>query len=358
MSGRVPSPAPSPRAPRRILVIRPDRVGDVVLATPVIRALRRHFPDAFLAAMVRPATEPVLRGNPHLDEILIDDWEQTHAGTRGALDRRRLLRARRFDTALMLLPTERHAWMTVLAGIRTRIGVGTKLYQVLTFTRTVSRRKYIPLRHEADYSLDLARAIGVPTHGDLAEHLRTEVFLSDAERADARERLRAAGRVPERPLVSVHPESGRSAPNWTLPMYRDFVSSLRNNIPDAQVLIPASPGNTDVRALFGDADPDGILLLEPDLRRMMGMIAEARVVVSASTGPMHLAAALGIPTVSLFCPLPACSPTLWGPQGNRAITLFPPDDYCQTRCPGDPHVCTLAGGITADMVIAALRAWL
>ena len=138
MSGRVPSPAPSPRAPRRILVIRPDRVGDVVLATPVIRALRRHFPDAFLAAMVRPATEPVLRGNPHLDEILIDDWEQTHAGTRGALDRRRLLRARRFDTALMLLPTERHAWMTVLAGIRTRIGVGTKLYQVLTFTRTVS----------------------------------------------------------------------------------------------------------------------------------------------------------------------------------------------------------------------------
>lgn len=346
----------SSRASRRILVIRPDRIGDVVLATPVLRALRRHFPDAFLTAMVRPATEPVLRHNPHLDEILLDDADGMHAGFRGFIDRLRMVRQRRFDSALMLLPTERHAWMLFLAGIRTRIGVGTKLYQVLTWTRGVSRRKYIPLRHEADYCLDLARALGVATVGEPADDLRTEVFLTDAERAEARERLRVAGRDTRRPLVSVHPESGRSAPNWSLPMYRDFVLALREQIPEAQILIPASPGNTEVRAMFVAPDMEGILVPESgDLRQLMGMIAEARVVVSASTGPMHLAAALGTTTVSLFCPLTACSPTLWGPQGNRAITLLPPDRYCQTRCPGDPHICTLAGGITPDDVIAALR---
>lgn len=337
--------------PRRILVIRPDRIGDVTLATPVIRALRETYPDAWLAALVRPATEAVLRHNPRLDAVLLDDWEQTHAGRRGFLDRLRMLRRHRFDTALMLLPTERHAWMTFLAGIPNRIGVGTKLYQVMTFTRSVSRKKYIPLRHEADYCLDLARAIGAKS-----DDLRTEAFLLEEERSAARARLHAAGRRAGHPLISVHPESGRSAPNWTLPMYRDFITRALADIPDAQFLVTHSPGNTEARTIFEALRGERVLLPDAgDLRLLMGMIAEADVVVSASTGPMHLAAALGTPTVSLFCPLPACSPTLWGPQGNRAITLLPPEDYCQNRCPGDPHVCTLEGGLGPRDVIDAVR---
>lgn len=341
----------SRRGQRRILVIRPDRIGDVTLATPVIRALRRAFPDAYIGALVRPATEPVLRHNPHLDSILVDDWEQTHAGRRGFFDRLRILRRHRFDTALMLLPTERHAWMTALAGIRTRIGVGTKLYQVLTFARSVSRNKYIPLRHEADYCMDLARAIGVRS-----DDLRTEAFLLDSEREEARARLRAAGREDGRPLITVHPESGRSAPNWTPEMYLDFLLQAKDAFPEAQFVLLLSPGGIGIRPLFETLRDEHLLLPDAgDLRMLMGMIAEADAAVSASTGPMHLAAALGTPTVSLFCPLTACSPKLWGPQGNRSVTLLPPDQYCQTRCPGDPHVCTLEGGIGPDDVIRALR---
>ncbi|MBE0643041.1 MAG: glycosyltransferase family 9 protein [Bacteroidetes bacterium] len=340
------------RKHRRILVIRPDRIGDVTLATPVFRALRQTFPDANLAALVRPATEPVLRHNPHIDAILVDDWEQSHAGRAGFADRLRMLRRHRFDTALMLLPTERHAWMTFLAGIRTRIGVGTKLYQILTCARSVSRQKYIPLRHEADYCLDLARAIGVRS-----DDLRTEAFLTDVERSAAQERLRLIGQVPGRPLISIHPESGRSAPNWTTDVYRQFAEGLLTHIPEAQVLINVTPGNSAARASFEPLRSRGMLLPDgsTDLRLLMGLIAEADVVVSASTGPMHLAAALGTPTVSLFCPLTACSPILWGPQGNRSNTILPPDDYCQTRCPGDPHICTFEGGITPVQVIAAVR---
>ncbi|MFZ1728821.1 MAG: glycosyltransferase family 9 protein [Bacteroidota bacterium] len=337
---------------RRILVIRPDRIGDVALATPVIRALRQTFPHAYLAGLVRPATEPVLRHNPHLDDILIDDWEKTHAGRAGFFDRLRMLRSHDFDTALMLLPTERHAWMTLLAGINTRIGVGTKLYQVLTLTSSESRNKYIPLRHEADYCMDLARAIGVRS-----DDLRTEAFLTEEERSAAQRRLPGMGHRPGAPLISVHPECGHSAPNWTYAMYRDFVLQLLTRIPEAQVLVNITPDNSEARALFEPLRAQGILLPDGsgDLRMLMGMVAEADVAVSASTGPMHLAAALGTPTVSLFCPLTACSPKLWGPQGNRALTLLPPDDYCSTRCPGDPHICTFTDGISASDVITAIR---
>jgi heptosyltransferase-2 len=342
----------TPGRHRRILVIRPDRIGDVTLATPVIRALRLTFPDAYLAALVRPATEPVLRHNPHLNDILIDDVEHAHAGRKGFFDRLRMLRHHHFDTALMLLPTERHAWMTFLAGIRTRIGVGTKLYQVLTMAHSVSRHKYIPLRHESDYCMDLARAIGVRS-----DDLRAEAFLTAEERSSARDVLKTCGHRPGSPLISIHPESGHSAPNWTPPMYKDLVVQLLAEFPDAQVLVNITPGNRGVQELFEPMREQGVLLPagSADLRTLMGLIAEANVVVSSSTGPMHLAAALGIPTVSMFCPLTACSPKLWGPQGSRATIILPPDDYCQTRCPGDPHICTFADGIFPSDLIAVVR---
>lgn len=337
---------------RRILVIRPDRIGDVVLSTPTIRALRLDFPGAYIAALVRPATEPVLRGNPHLDAILIDDWEHTHAGKRGFFDRLRMLRRHRFDTALMLLPTERHAWMTFFAGIPRRVGVGTKLYQVLTFARSVSRRKYTPIRHEADYCLDLARAIGVKDDG-----LAVEVFLSDAERREARDRLRSIGHDPARPLLSVHPESGRSAPNWEAHKYRDFISATLERFPELLVMIQITPSNRALHDLFAPLRSSRVLVPDNggDLRLVMGFIAEAQAAVSASTGPMHLAAGLRVPTVSLFCPMTACHPDLWGPLGNRSVTILPPDDYCRTRCPGDPHICTLEGGIEIPEVLDAVE---
>jgi heptosyltransferase-2 len=75
------------------------------------------------------------------------------------------------------------------------------------------------------------------------------------------------------------------------------------------------------------------------------MLSHGSVLVSASTGPMHLAAGLKTPTVSMFCPLTACSPELWGPRGNLADVVLPPEGYCQGRCPGDPHVCEFEGGI-------------
>jgi heptosyltransferase-2 len=340
------------KPPRRILIVRPDRIGDVVLATPTIRALRRSFPDAFIAALVRPATEAVLRHNPHLDVLLIDDLDGVHAGHAGFIDRLRMLRRYHFDTALMLLPTERHAWMTFLAGIRTRIGVGTKLYQVLTFTRSVSRNKYVPLRHEADYCLDLAREIGAKDDG-----LAVDVFLTEKEHGEARARLQALGRDRSRPLLSVHPESGRSAPNWESGMYCDFVAAALERFPDAQVVVQITPANRPLWDLFAPLRSDRVLLPDNggDLRLVMGFIAEARTVVSASTGPMHLAAGLRVPTVSLFCPMTACHPDLWGPQGNNGITLLPPASYCAALCPGDPHVCTLEGGIEIPDVLDAVE---
>jgi len=262
------------------------------------------------------------------------------------------LRKRRFDTALLLLPTERLAWMLFAAGIRTRVGVGLKLYEALTLMRTVSRHKYVPLRHEADYCLDLGRLIGATADG-----LNVELFLTVQERDAARAVLAENGWDTGRErLVGIHPGSGKSSPNWRIARYAELANLLLQR-EDVRIVLTGHADEREFADVFRKTVRGKVIDLigQLSLRELMAVISQEQLLVSASTGPMHIAAGLKVPTVSLFCPLTACSPQLWGPLGNRSEVVLPPPTYCATHCPGDPHVCDLEGGTEPMTVLAAVR---
>jgi ADP-heptose:LPS heptosyltransferase len=340
---------------KRILVVRTDRIGDVVLATPLIRALRETFPDAYLAALVNPYARDVLLGNPHINEILTDDPKGRDGGRRGFWRQVRALRSYKFDTALLLLPTERLAWMLFASGIRTRVSVGLKLYEVLTFMKTVSRHKYIPLRHEADYCLDLGRAIGVRE-----AQLVTQITLTEEERQKGREMLRSRG-LPDSnkdggvKTVIIHPGSAGSSPNWKV---EEYVELARFCLEDERVwiVITGSPNETQFSGAFAVLQSQQVIDLigQLSIRELCTVIAAGSLVISSSTGPMHLAAGLGVPTVSMFCRMSACSVDLWGPLGNSSEIVRPSTTYCATQCPGDPHICQFVGGIDPEAVYKSI----
>ncbi len=102
------------------------------------------------------------------------------------------------------------------------------------------------------------------------------------------------------------------------------------------------------------------MLLYPNkgntLRNSIINLAALDVLISNSTGPMHICAALKIPTLSLFCPLTACSPKLWGPIGNKSEIVLPTETYCSTQCPVDPKKCDYSnpGGLTAEFIFEKL----
>lgn len=305
-------------------MIRPDRIGDVVLTTPLIRALRGKYPGAHLAALVRPYARAVLKGNPHLDRILLDDPEGNDSGLRGFRSLVSRIRSERFGISLMVLPTRRHAMATLLAGIPVRVGVGKKPYEVLTGSRPAGRNRDRPVRHEADYCLDLGRAIGVDS-----SQLAPEVFLSTAEREEAKNRLEAAG--VRGIVVGVHPGSGGSAPNWDVKQYAALARSVVEEL-GAWVVITGEKGDGAspfaLPAAIGERIVD--LCGHLSLRQLMGVISVCDVLVSSSTGPMHLAAALGVPCVALFCPRTACSPARWGPLGTIHRVLLPSSGRCRS----------------------------
>lgn len=328
---------------KRILIVRPDRIGDVVLSTPIPREIKRTYPDAFVAVYLRNYTKDIYINNPYVDEIITNDFDNN--GFSSFKDNVKELRKYKFTHALMLLPSEYMNYLLFFSGIPVRVGVGHKLYQFLTFTKYANRKKYIPLRHEADYCMDLARKIGVN-----AEDLSTEIYLTDSEKEKVKD-IRAGLLKEKKLLVGIHSTSGNSAPNWEANEYSKLVKEFERN-KNVRVVIT----DNNIPAQLNGMDNAEYPNIDKNLRESILNFAALDCLISASTGPMHIAAALKVKTISLFCPLTACSPKLWGPLGNESEVVLPSGNYCQTKCPGDPKICTFSGdgGISPSDVMEKL----
>ncbi len=330
---------------KRILIVRPDRIGDVVLSTPLPREIKRTFADSFIAVLLKKYTADIYVNNPHVDKIiLIDDYDD--GSLKSFFKKAKEIKSFHFTHSLTLLPTERLNYLLFIAGIPFRVGVGHKFYQYITFTKYVSRNKYIPLRHEADYCMDLARKIGVQSN-----NLDTEIFLTDKEKSksvEIRKKLLGGKQI----LVGVHSTSGNSSANWTPETYRELIDKLKahNNL---KVIVTDNNIPDSLKNIEGVDYPN----IGKTLRESFVNFASLDLLISSSTGPMHICAALKVKTLSMFCPLTACSPKLWGPLGNESKIILPGEDYCSSVCPGDPKSCTFAGtgGIDADKVLNELK---
>lgn len=325
------------KKPKRILIVRPDRVGDVVLSTPLPREIKKTFPDSFIAVLLKKYTAEIYHHNPYVDKvILIDDSDD--GSIKAFIKKVKEIRKYKFTHSLTLLPTERINYMLFFAGIPYRVGVSHKFYQFITFTRYVSRNKYIPLRHEADYCMDLARKIGVQS-----DNFNTELFLSDDEKVQVGKRRKEL--LEERKyLVGIHITSGNSAPNWKQHQYEKLIEELSKR-EEIQVVITE---NTEISEL----KKYDVKFIDSGLRNLIISVAALDMLISSSTGPMHIAAALKVKTISLFCPLTASSPKLWGPMGNENIIIMPSEQYCSKVCPGNPKICSFEGdgGIEPERV--------
>lgn len=322
----------------KFLICRIDRIGDVVLSTPLPREIKKVYPNSFVAVLVRNYTKDIYLNNPNVDEIIIYNEEKTF---HSFFEMVSTLRRFKFDYAFTLLPDERLNYILFFSGIKNRIGVGHKLYQFLTFTKYVDRKKYIEERHEADYSLDMLRKIGI-----VPESIEPEIYLSNEEKIIANKFKKEFAPNGEH-LIGVNSTSGNSSPNLNYNEYRKLIEKLSLEKKFKVVVTDLKPPE-EIQNIPNVFYP----MKEVTLRESIIKFSVLDVLISSSTGPMHICAALKIPTISVFCPLPACSPKLWGPLGNKSIILLPKEDYCKTQCPGNPKICRYEGdsGLNADAI--------
>ncbi len=344
---------------RRLLVVRPDHLGDLLFLTPALRALRAAFPRAEIVALVGPWGAEVLQHNPWVDRVLAFPFPWfDRRPRRSAFDAAhrlwrlvRRLRDERFDCALSFRADFWWGALALaLAGIPVRVGFAHPLVSPLLTHRCLDPG---PL-HEVERNLVLLTRLGVPAApGPL------EFSTSRAERQAARDLLARAGVPPGAPFLVVHPGAGGYGKHWTVEGWAAVVRALQ-----AEGWRVVLTGGAAERALTAAIQaqltrPVVDLAGQTSLGVLAAVLQRAALVLGPDCGPLHLAVALGTPTVHLFGP---SDPTRFGPYGppdrhlvvRAAVTCPACQRYGYTPDQDHPHICMAA--ITPEMVLAAVRA--
>ncbi|TLY22345.1 MAG: glycosyltransferase family 9 protein [Nitrospirae bacterium] len=296
-----------------ILLVRPDGIGDEILSLPVATALRRVMPGARLSFLSSAYAAPALAHHPDLDEVL------TVTGQERLGELVRLFR-RGVDAAIFLKPFRRLMTAAWLAHVPLRVGTGYRWYSFLLNRRVYEHRSDFS-RHESAYNLGLLRGLGLSP----GEVTAPRLVVTDEEQGWARAFLGESSRL----RVVVHP-GGFSSRLWKPVHYRDLVLRLAQAGREVQLTGNAAERDKFRRDTGVSQWPDGVrnLMGVLTIRQLMAVIAESHAVVSLATGPMHLAAALGVPTVSIFDPRRNNSPTRWQPLGT-GVVLKPEVPTCE-----------------------------
>ncbi len=320
--------------PENILLIRTDRIGDVVLTTPAITVLRKHFPGARLHFLTRAYTAPLLKHHRDLDEILVYDPDDRHRGWSGIRRLAGELRNRQIGLAFLFFPQPELALALRLAGIPYRVGMAYRWYSFLLNHRIYEHRKH-GLKHELEYNLSLLQPFvpELPPPAEIRFH-----FVFDETLQAMQRRILQAHRLKSDYLI-IHPGSGGSAPNLPPERFAQIIRFLSDKVNWDILLV----GNGTEAALLQQIATQvreasvHVFAGNWNLEEYLAMIARSRLFISNSTGPLHMARAFDIPLLSFYCPAIPCSPRRWGPYNRPEAVLVPdiiPCKSCNTKkCP-------------------------
>ncbi len=341
----------------RILVVKPDHMGDLVMATAALQAVRDGLPGAEILVAAKRPSQPVLAGHPAVDRVVDLDapwschsWEAT-PGWRAVFGTALALRGEGLDATLCLHDDLRSGLWSLAAGARLRVGFSGRAPAGL-FTVAVPARG--EAEHTVDAGLRAARALVAACRGEAREGPAAgpgpgqplpRVVLTPAEREAGTRLLGGSGAA-----VVLHPGAGNPAKRLGLDVLRELARRLPGETGSA-LRVVAGPGDQALAAELAAAAGPGAATVAPlDLRALAGALASARLVVAHDSGPAHLAAAVGAPVVAVFGPT---DPVRWGPRGLAVRVVRRVE--CERPCTVAVRECACFRRLTADEVLEAVR---
>ncbi len=296
---------------RNLLVIKLRYIGDVLLATPVLRALRERFPEARVTVAVNRGTEAILKWNPDVQEVMVVE----KGGLAEQLRFLRAVRSRRFDAVIDLTDGDRAAILAGLSGAPLRIGFNEEhRWRGLLFTTIAPALSGTV--HRVDYDLQALLPLGIEPK---ASQPRLYTSLEDDERA-ARLLEEAGLAGAGGPLVMFQP----GARYWFKAWPAERFATLADRLSDSFGCRVVIGGNEPERLLAEEVrrlarSTPTVLAGRTPLLTYAAILKRCRLFVGNDNGPMHMAAALGVPVVALFGP---SNPGEWGPRGPQVRVLY------------------------------------
>ncbi len=338
------------RRVERILIIKLRAIGDVILTTPVIENLRAAFPEAEIIFLTERAAEAVVKDHPDLDDVWIFDRSYIaslppHQALAENWRFLRQIRSRRFDLVFDLFGNPRSAVMTRFSGAPVRVGFDFR-------GRKFAYNVVVPPRgdrvHEVRFNLDALDHLGIPIVSS-----RLYIPLSDLDEAFAEEfwNRTFSGAAP---VVGLSVSGGWYTKRWPLEKFARLADRLVQQF-DARILLLWGPGErSDVERVQKLMQQAAVIAPLTDLKQLAAILKRLDLMVSNDSGPMHLAAAVGVPVVGIYGPT---LPQLQGPwgKGHRTVRLEGLDCLgCNgVTCRIETHDCMQQLGV--EPVLAAVE---
>jgi len=307
--------------PQKILIVRTDRIGDVVLSLPMAELIKQKYPICKVAYFIRNYTSSLLDGHPIIDEVVIAEESN---GKILFIKNLKKIKSKNYDTCVIVNPTLRISLIMFLSGIKSRIGTGYRWYSFLFNKKVYEHRKYAD-KHELEYNVNLLNKIDIDIKdlsSDIKFHLKVDAKSSEKINSILSER----GFKTENKLVIIHPGSGGSSvdlPKEKLIELTRMLSRLKN----VTIIITGSKSESELCKEFEISESVVNLSGQLDLSLLKALINKAEIFISNSTGPMHIAAALGVHVFGFFPKILSCSQKRWGPY-TKNRTIFIPTIDC------------------------------
>ncbi len=307
-------------------------IGDTVLTVPFLRNLRQAYPAAHIDLMLEPFSGSVIEGCPYVDRVIPFEFKTIHtysgASKRGRLAGYfhywRLIKNAGYDAVFVLKRSLSSALLAWAAGVPRRIGFTTEGRGLLLTDPVPYRRD----QHEVENFLDCLRALEIPVRST-----SLELWPSEEDEKKVHVFFRDAGWKDGDLKIVIHAAASLPAKQWPLERFAAVMKTVKDKY-DARFIYTGAPGDSALYRTIESYGPFGGLNLcgMTDLRQNLSMYRAADMFFGVDSGPMHMAAAVGVPVVALFGPT---DERKWGPWGGSHIVV--------TRCfscrPCKPHKC-------------------
>jgi lipopolysaccharide heptosyltransferase II len=313
------------RPPSSILLIRPDHLGDLLFTTPALRALREAFPQAHITGLVGPWAEAVVASNPCLDEVLLCPFPGFNRQPKKSVIEpyvvlaryARLLREKEFDLAVVLRFD--HWWGALLAYLaRIPRRAGYDIAEVKPFLTDAV--PYVPGRHEVEQNLTLVEAVGGQPDGQPGRGFPLEFPLGAQDREFAARYLAEQGVGDDDALVCIHPGAGAPVKLWRNEGWAQVADALVEGY-GAKVVLTGSASEAPLVQAIAErmASQPLVAAGQTTLGQLAALLARCHLVLGVDSGPLHLAVAVGTPTVHLYGPVDSRTFGPWGDPARHIV---------------------------------------
>ncbi|MFH1846390.1 MAG: lipopolysaccharide heptosyltransferase II [Candidatus Omnitrophota bacterium] len=306
---------------KRILIFELNWLGDILFSFPFLRAIRKVFPEAYITCVVVPRYADLLVNNPWINDVHVLQDKNSIWSLGQKISFIKMIRREKYDTCFFLKPSRIKTIIALCAGIKERIGFKGK---DVPLTETVELEKQG--LHRADVFLALAGAAGMDEADGSYEY-----FLSEKNKEHAEELLHKEGGGTRR-MVAVNPGGNWDAKRWPEENFRELVSRILKRFDDVEVVITGAKKDVHLaNELAGAGENNRCYAVagKTGLNELADIFRRCELVISADSGPLHLASAVGATTIGLFGPT---SSVITGPRGKGKNIVIHKDCSCGIPC--------------------------